>query len=286
MKLVSDFPHSEVELVADARVLHPRDHVRVGNDEVRGGDPPRAFDAEAAGRAEDAYDARGGRFHLRVVGDRWIRGAHVGRGPLDRRGLDLDARAEPGGVGGAVDAVRAADIIVGRSLNYTPYIVAGLVFVALSAALVALWLPSSGSGVLTQPLLLGADREPPHGGEEQGEDDDGSHKTIGHGSGSVPDLTDPRPDGLEGAGLDGMPQRVRQDAELRGDLEAAAIRMPAWRGRLSEAQVDDLIAYLRALAAAKGNLSVKAAPPSGQLDTAARPPWAAARLQSPSRSAT
>ena len=50
--------------------------------------------------------------------------------------------------------------------------------------------------------------------------------------------------------LDGMPQRVRQDAELRGDLEAAAIRMPAWRGRLSEAQVDDLIAYLRALAAA------------------------------------
>ncbi|MET9578038.1 amino acid ABC transporter permease [Streptomyces sp. DT199] len=35
-------------------------------------------------------------------------------------------------IGGAVDAVRAADIIVGRSLNYTPYIVAGLVFVALT----------------------------------------------------------------------------------------------------------------------------------------------------------
>jgi len=35
-------------------------------------------------------------------------------------------------IGGAVDAVRAADIIVGRSLNYTPYIIAGLVFVALT----------------------------------------------------------------------------------------------------------------------------------------------------------
>ncbi|MFF7140089.1 amino acid ABC transporter permease [Streptomyces nodosus] len=35
-------------------------------------------------------------------------------------------------IGGAVDAVRAADIIAGRSLNYTPYIVAGLAFVALT----------------------------------------------------------------------------------------------------------------------------------------------------------
>ncbi|MEU6142181.1 amino acid ABC transporter permease [Streptomyces sp. NPDC047081] len=35
-------------------------------------------------------------------------------------------------IGGAVDAVRAADIIAQRSLNYTPYIVAGLVFVALT----------------------------------------------------------------------------------------------------------------------------------------------------------
>ncbi|CAM5685479.1 Hydroxyacylglutathione hydrolase [Streptomyces alboniger] len=35
-------------------------------------------------------------------------------------------------IGGAIDAVRAADIIVGRSLNYTPYIIAGLVFVALT----------------------------------------------------------------------------------------------------------------------------------------------------------
>ncbi|NKI44171.1 amino acid ABC transporter permease [Streptomyces physcomitrii] len=35
-------------------------------------------------------------------------------------------------IGGAVDAVRAADIIVGRSLNYTPYLVAGLLFIALT----------------------------------------------------------------------------------------------------------------------------------------------------------
>lgn len=50
--------------------------------------------------------------------------------------------------------------------------------------------------------------------------------------------------------LDGMPQRVRQDPESRKALEAAAIRMPAWRERLSGAQVDDLVAYVRALATA------------------------------------
>ena len=50
--------------------------------------------------------------------------------------------------------------------------------------------------------------------------------------------------------LDGMPRRVRQDPESRDALEAAPIRMPAWRGRLSDAQVDDLVAYLRALASA------------------------------------
>jgi mono/diheme cytochrome c family protein len=50
--------------------------------------------------------------------------------------------------------------------------------------------------------------------------------------------------------FDGMPRRVREDPESRQALEAAAIRMPAWRGRLSGAQVDDLVAYVRALAAA------------------------------------
>ena len=50
--------------------------------------------------------------------------------------------------------------------------------------------------------------------------------------------------------LDGMPLRVRQDPESREALKAAAIRMPAWRERLSNAQVDDLVAYVRAMAAA------------------------------------
>jgi polar amino acid transport system permease protein len=35
-------------------------------------------------------------------------------------------------IGGAVEAMRSADIIVGRSLNYTAYIVAALLFVALT----------------------------------------------------------------------------------------------------------------------------------------------------------
>jgi mono/diheme cytochrome c family protein len=50
--------------------------------------------------------------------------------------------------------------------------------------------------------------------------------------------------------LDGMPRRVREDPESREALDAAPIRMPAWRGRLSDAQVDDLVAYLRASASA------------------------------------
>jgi mono/diheme cytochrome c family protein len=50
--------------------------------------------------------------------------------------------------------------------------------------------------------------------------------------------------------LDGMPEGVRQDVEARVALETAAIRMPAFRGRLSHAQVDDLVAYLRAVASA------------------------------------
>jgi mono/diheme cytochrome c family protein len=64
------------------------------------------------------------------------------------------------------------------------------------------------------------------------------------------ELDDVETDTLREWILDGMPRRVREDPELREALEAAAIRMPAWRGRLSDAQVDDLIAYLRALAAA------------------------------------
>jgi mono/diheme cytochrome c family protein len=50
--------------------------------------------------------------------------------------------------------------------------------------------------------------------------------------------------------LDGMPRRVREDRELREALEKRTIQMPAWRRRLSDGEVDDLVVYLRALAAA------------------------------------
>ena len=67
---------------------------------------------------------------------------------------------------------------------------------------------------------------------------------------SFTDLGDVDQDTMREWILDGMPRRVRQDPELREALESAAIRMPAWRERLSDAQVDDVIAYLRALAGA------------------------------------
>ena len=64
------------------------------------------------------------------------------------------------------------------------------------------------------------------------------------------ELDDVEPATLREWILEGMPQRVRQDPESRMALEAEAIRMPAWRGRLSHAQVDDLVTYMRAVAAA------------------------------------
>jgi mono/diheme cytochrome c family protein len=51
--------------------------------------------------------------------------------------------------------------------------------------------------------------------------------------------------------LDGMSSRVRLDPESRQALESAALRMPSWRGRLSDTQVEDLVAYLRASAGAE-----------------------------------
>jgi mono/diheme cytochrome c family protein len=64
------------------------------------------------------------------------------------------------------------------------------------------------------------------------------------------DLDDADPVTLREWILDGMPQRVRQDRDSREAVEAASIRMPAWRSRLSDAQVHDLVAYLRAMASA------------------------------------
>ena len=64
------------------------------------------------------------------------------------------------------------------------------------------------------------------------------------------ELDDVEPATLREWIVDGMPQRVRQDTESRMALEAEAIRMPAWRDRLSDAQVDDLVTYTRAVAGA------------------------------------
>ena len=46
--------------------------------------------------------------------------------------------------------------------------------------------------------------------------------------------------------LDGAPKRRRDDPEYRAKVDAAALRMPAYRGRVSASQLEDLVAYLRA----------------------------------------
>jgi len=46
--------------------------------------------------------------------------------------------------------------------------------------------------------------------------------------------------------LDGAPRRKREDADYRAKMEAAALRMPAYRPFVTARQVEDLVAYLRA----------------------------------------
>lgn len=46
--------------------------------------------------------------------------------------------------------------------------------------------------------------------------------------------------------LDGAPKRRWEDADYRTKVERAALRMPAYRDVLTDAQVDDLVAYVRA----------------------------------------
>lgn len=46
--------------------------------------------------------------------------------------------------------------------------------------------------------------------------------------------------------LDGAPKRKREDADYRAKVEAAALKMPSYRGVVSATQVEDLVAYLRA----------------------------------------
>ena len=129
-------------------------------------------------------------------------------------------------------------------MHFSRRFVAALLFVVFGSAVpAAIWWRSANVGSVQR----GADLAVAHGCV-------GCHQ----GRGESPLL--PRPftdldDDVEAETLrewilDGMPRSVRQDPELREALEAAAIRMPAWRERLSTAEVDDLVAYLRALAGA------------------------------------
>jgi mono/diheme cytochrome c family protein len=46
--------------------------------------------------------------------------------------------------------------------------------------------------------------------------------------------------------LDGLPQRIRNDPQLMKQREKAVIEMPAWRGLISESELTDLVAYVKA----------------------------------------
>jgi len=54
------------------------------------------------------------------------------------------------------------------------------------------------------------------------------------------------PDDLREYILDGAPKRRRDDPEYRAKMEAAALRMPAYRSFVSARDVEDLVTYLRA----------------------------------------
>ena len=81
----------------------------------------------------------------------------------------------------------------------------------------------------------------------------GGTKNPGRQEGEVPAFTEQTQmmyvkttDDLREYVLDGAPKRRRDDPDYRARMEAAALHMPAYRGRVSAAQVEDLVAYLRA----------------------------------------
>src|SRR5688572_18293359 len=47
--------------------------------------------------------------------------------------------------------------------------------------------------------------------------------------------------------LDGLPKRIRNDPEQMKQRAQATIEMPAWRGLLSDRELDDLVAYVKAV---------------------------------------
>jgi mono/diheme cytochrome c family protein len=69
--------------------------------------------------------------------------------------------------------------------------------------------------------------------------------------------------------LDGAPRRKREDPDYRAKMEAAALHMPAYRGIVSDAELDDLVSYLRAdsgMVRPDETLARRGAELAGQLD--------------------
>ncbi|HJQ83736.1 MAG TPA: c-type cytochrome [Candidatus Binatia bacterium] len=80
----------------------------------------------------------------------------------------------------------------------------------------------------------------------------GATKNPGSEEDSVPAFTErtqmmyvKNADDLREYVLDGAPRRKREDPDYRAKMEAAALRMPAYRGVVTEVQADDLVVYLR-----------------------------------------
>src|SRR2546427_8632321 len=81
----------------------------------------------------------------------------------------------------------------------------------------------------------------------------GGTKNPGSEEGTVPAFTErtqmmyvKTADDLREYVLDGAPRRKREDPDYRAKMEAAALRMPAYRDVVTAGQVEDLVAYLRA----------------------------------------
>jgi len=81
----------------------------------------------------------------------------------------------------------------------------------------------------------------------------GGTPNPGSEEGSVPAFTErtqmmyvKTADDLREYVLDGAPRRKREDPDYRAKMEAGALRMPAYRRFVSAAQLEDLVAYLRA----------------------------------------
>src|SRR5262245_29826121 len=81
----------------------------------------------------------------------------------------------------------------------------------------------------------------------------GGTKNPGSEEGTVPAFTErtqmmyvKTPEDLREYVLDGAPRRKREDPDYREKMEAAALKMPAYRRFVGAAEVEDLVAYLRA----------------------------------------